>query len=224
MKAITELNDKELAALSTEEILYYKKLACAEAGVPLELIPMPAKPVLDLGVLPEELYYEVAGFVVKTSEEAAKILETLSTLTLYTKSYKEYPYYYAEKLGKPHYDYPKVLSVSLLPKDYAEEIIPKSKAHKTLVASWESLTADIPNTNAEISAVHSTITELIESAQYREYKRADMETKFQEYMELAGQNTSIALAFLKKVIPSDYYQEIEAKYSTPLLEETPGQC
>jgi len=208
MKKITELTDKEVLALTTEELDLMVKFRMAEEGI--KILTAPKEPEYLPLPQPTEVGYVVDGFTHKFKDKAladklSEVILAIGVDSMYTESYQGSNY--SIKYIKPIESY--YASAGTVKKEmyYTKEVIHEMSEIKT---KNEKLKDDFQYDLDEYNNEYERGKEVREEVygKYNEVTRKyeemeAMKRKFSEYLLLADHNVEIALNFLKRAYTID---------------------
>lgn len=208
MKKINELSDKEILALTSEQLDKMVKLEMAEKGIKIlekpqlkELKPVPEK---------TEVAYNVSGvsYPLKNKEQAEKLAKVLEEVkssfvnTSYvgsdyaTKYIKEMETSSKEYLGKIteelYYSRTQITSI--------KEVIDENKAIK------EAYDAELSEYNSaydEAAYIREDIYNRRQEVVDKYYRLDNLKTHYEQYLKLADGNAKTAMKFLKNAFTVD---------------------
>lgn len=192
MKTFSDLSDLEKTELSTEQVQYYAKIDCANKG-----IIIPIKPVLELKKVeePTQNYFQVGyeSFVFEKIEDAQNYIDSKAKafqIKTIGNNYDSRSQYVSERAS----DYKEIKTIVLYAKEQSLELKDilehNATVSKELKAYEESL--------VEYNKIESAIWEEINEINYRN-SRVDFYNKiYNDYLELANNDISIAYNFFEK--------------------------
>jgi len=211
MKQFDDLTDQEIYDLTDEQLDYYKKIACAEAGAPIAVPPLPDRPE-EPQVTPDATAYRVKiGYsdtlIFATMDEAQTVVNAINSGLRRNLNYfagTKYRYITTASTDKLEIESFPVFSEAeykrieketeawaLKQKEYDEAVSIRSKASKARSSALE------------------WVNERIEQARENVIERMRHESAFAEYLELANQDAEVAYRFFLKAYgyPSEPMQK-----------------
>lgn len=209
MKRFIDLTDKEVYALTPEEVGYWIDLECAFEGIPL-LPKEPVEPPAEK-FHPDMTVYVVGGVNFANFEDASKFCKWVNNSARFDLEYTHGPRY--EKIAKE----PRPIEVSSLNvfsvggwnvvKDEAKKY---SKLHNEYSEAKREYDAIAKKRNVVVDRVNRVIDEVNTA----ERNRRRVQEKFNRYLELANNEREIALKFLidaqpdaKEILPELWESE-----------------
>ncbi|RJO62637.1 MAG: hypothetical protein C4542_03045 [Dehalococcoidia bacterium] len=209
MKSFDELTDQEVYDLTDEQLEYHKKIACAEAGAPIAVPPLPERPV-EPELHPDAMMYRVNvgwsdSLCFTTMEEAVVVCTAINAgCRLNTRSFGSGKTYVVENREEV-----KIESKPVFSEAYYKKIKDEAEAYSLKKKEYDE--ADELRKKA-IKAQDSAIgwiTERLETARENVRVRMEQESALDEYMNLADANVEVAYRFFVKAYgqPSDAIKE-----------------
>jgi hypothetical protein len=212
MTRIYDMTEEEILALTDDQINKLIDYECALEGAPM-LPPDPGpKPTKDIPE-PDVQAYAVAGFNVLDADHAGRILTALNSGTLYNIEYgRNYDVKYLSPITSGSYHAPKVEVKSFHSAELWDSIKDTQSAFAEQEKEWNRR-KEIYNTAVEGRAkLTESVWEHVGNLRSHAWEREQIRGEFRRYMELAENNSKIALAFLQKVKDLSDFPELEKEF------------
>jgi hypothetical protein len=194
MQTIYDLEKKDVHNLTFEQVERFVDIACAMDGVML-LPELPVEPKLDNP--PKDAWiFKVGEFKVRTAEDAAKILEVVSSVGLVETTYDYHvgynnTYIVAGKTVNP----PEIKKESV----YSAEMYAKVKSDlqkfNAAKTEYDSKRKDYDKASTDRSKISSKIWEYVNDVNFEFGQKERLTNEFARYLDLAGGDKAIALSF-----------------------------
>lgn len=206
MKRLTAYTRAELAELTEDEIQKLIDLECASEGIAL-LPPKPEKtPELELPE-PDLKAYVVAGIIVSDMKHASRLLETITSGTIFKSDYSgDYNRKYLKPLKQADYNYPKIEQESYYSPELYDELKRREKAHKEQYGAWKQLEKQYDEALEARQSIASEVFKAINEARDYYFEIERIRSQFERYLVLAENNRQIAMNFLEKVANLEPYE------------------
>lgn len=197
IKRIDEYASDELLVLDNQQIASVIDLECAFEGVPL-LPPCPSEPE-EPKFEPDATIYEVAGYKVKTPEEASLIMETLTKCQLWdTNSKGSYPNYINVLSPLSDYNKPKIETKQVYTPETYDVIRTDHEAYSAAKTRYDEAKKLYDNAYKEREDIAKDVWARVNEAHDEAGHVQFLKNEFNRYLELAQNNKQIAMNFLKK--------------------------
>lgn len=212
MKQITELTEKEILALTDDQLLNMVKYKMAEDGI--KILEKPIVPVYEPLPVKDDIAFSIGGLNFFTKDE--KVAKELSALMMkngdkflnssYTTDYnnkflKEMDEYSIKSFGK-------IEEVGFYTRDRIGVINGMIAANKKLKEDYEAKLAEYNSANDEADYIRVDIYDRFREVRDKFAKMEELKHQYASYLSLAGGNATIAMNFLKKA----YNVSEEAEY------------
>lgn len=222
MKDWKMLTEEELDALTSEQVDMYAKLICAEEGIPLVCKPEkvhiepinPDKTVYELNAISSIVFGDLAE-----AEKVAEILKNCKSLghTGFKGNYNEK--YFVPGTPKDYTDRPLTFEVSNFDV-YSQETY--DKVQKTLAENNAATEKMLQmqkeyekNSSARDEATEDFFKALEKAREAMEHRRSMCYKFYNDYLQIAENNTKIAMGFLKKAYTISEADEEYIKANKP---------
>lgn len=215
MQRLNELTERELVALTQEELDRFVDYECALAGVPLLPKAPGPKPVSQLP--PADLkVYEVGGMLTLDSDHAARILEAMTSAPMFRETYKgsDYNTKYAKSISQDdEYYMPSVKPRMIYSEGLYDTLASRIAEHKSQHNAWSKVNDEYSKALKAREATRDACYELVNDAKARvQYKEA-LREHFAKYLSLAEGNRGIALNFLQKTYDLSDFPDLLAEFT-----------
>lgn len=185
---IADLTQKELVALTQEEIARYKEIELMIHGLVWPVRPV--EPVAPAVPRPTEKYFQIGDLLFKEEEAFSAI----NNYQAYTEEYDYYGAGYTYKWVKP-------TELSSTPKFYYKEEVIRAvgaelKAHKTAKEKFDEELKVYTKEMQACEAVVTEINEMIEQAHRHTYAMQVIGQTFDKFVELSNGDTGLSMKFL----------------------------
>lgn len=226
MKDWKILTEEELDALTSEQIDMYVKLICAEKGIPLVCKPKkvhiepinPDKTVYQLNAINSIVFCDL-----NEAEKVAEVLKNCKSLghTDYKGNYNEK--YFVTGTPKDYTGRPLTFGVSNFdvysPETY--ERVQKTLAEKNAAAEkmLQMQEEYEKNSVARYEASEKFLKAIEKARKVMEHRRSLCYKFYNDYMQIAENNTKIAMGFLKKTYTISEADEEYIKANKPKKDE-----
>ena len=202
MKNFFNLTEEEKIILTKEEIQYYARLDCASKG-----IIIPQKPINNLKDIepPTKKYYQVGyeSVVFETDEDAQNYVEAKSK-ALQTSSINN-NYDSSRYVTKNINDSKEIKSVILYSKEQAIDLKEILVYNAETSKEWETYNKSL----VEYNKIVNSFLEEINEINYKNSRKTYYDKIYNEYLELANNNETIALSFFRKAYKTLSVNEID---------------
>jgi len=225
MKQITELTEKEILALTDDQLLNMVKYKMAEDGI--KILEKPEQPTYQPLPVKDDIAFSIGGLNFYTKDE--KVAKELSALMMksgdkflnssYTTDYnnkflKEMDEYSIKSFGK-------IEEVDFYTRDRIGVINEIVARNKKLKEDYEAKLAEYNAANDEADYIRIDIYDRFREVRDKFAKMDELKHMYGVYLSLADGNATIAMNFLKKA----YNVSEEAEYyvvgkEMPQIEET----
>jgi hypothetical protein len=197
MKRIDEMSREEIIALTDDQINILIDYECAIEGKPL----LPIKPVepQKVSVEADVEIYEVCGVVTTDIDHAARILTAAESGTLHKTDY-DYGVgsEFTRLVPMSEYQKPEIKSRKVFSAGKWDEVRNAVNAYKTAKIQYEKDKKEYDEVASERSEISDRIWETVSEARNEEYRRERIKVDYDRYMQLAENNKTIAMNFLKR--------------------------
>lgn len=206
LKNVSEYTEQELINLTEEQIEKIKKLAIAESGQ--KLLKRPEEPAYSNIPKPDKQVFGVKLFDAffekrETAEELQKFLRSNYSQIKSKNWENDSSYVYVRSIENDGWSSIKLndISVNIIdvysPELHAQ-ISDKIKTNKSLKERYDKQLSEYNEYVESVKEIVENIDEKIQEARDKDYEKKNKLMKFQEYLDLAEQNTDIAWKFMKK--------------------------
>lgn len=209
MKRIFDMNDEELLALDEDSVVKLIDYECALEGIPM-LPPNPGPPPV---AEKDVVVYKVGGFKTTSSEHASCIMKAVVegplVKTVYDHNYKD-PY--IVQIVQDDHDYPKVETELRYSAELWDVIKTGLEKFESCKVEYSRLDKAFKEALAARSDIDDRAWGQISEARTRRNDREEIRSQFARYLELAENNTTVAMNFLLKARPAicgEYPEMIE---------------
>jgi hypothetical protein len=199
MKRIHEMNDAEILTLTDDQITKLIDYECALEGVPFlppNPGPKPEKPAMEKG----KTCYSIGGVYVLDMKHAVKILEAITSDTVFKTDYtgSDYNNQYLKRLSTDDYGYPSITTHEYPLPEQWDKVKDAMAAYKHTLKAWEELNTAYTSAVTGRQDIVDAAYETVSAARNRRYEMDSLRSEFERYMELAEQNPTVAMNFLVK--------------------------
>jgi hypothetical protein len=219
MKRIYEMTENEKLDLTDEEVARLIDYECALDGVPM-LPPDPGPKPQRVEMNPDCRVYEIAGFMVKEADAAAKILEAFQGAQLYREAYPsgDYSTKYLNPLLAGDYNLPKIETKQIHSAEQWDQIKGSWEQSKAATTQWDSINTLYQKALKERAATSDSVWEQIRNARSDRYSRNQLREEFARYLDLADGNRGIAYRFLEKAKSTALadFPELQEEFCPPV--------
>lgn len=230
MKSVSDMTEKEILALTDEQIARMIDLACVDEGVALlpALPDEPTKPDHE----PDLMLYKVEGSQVAypKSEAAVEVVASMVKTTPYILDYVSHGRrnatysYVAKPMPRSHHYYPKVSSTQVYSESMWDRIKDELDAYNGLKEQYDAAKKEYDSSLNDRKGISADIWGKIEKVRTHESNRNRHRREFQRYLDLADGNRSLALKFYADS-HTDFrtdYPELVAEFDFIVLSEAPA--
>jgi predicted nucleic-acid-binding protein len=189
MKRFEEMNKKELANLTEEQISMMLDYECALAGIPL-LPEVPVEPTVKV-INPDVTVYVLGGLKFLNLEDAAKVLEILQSSELVS-------YDYSTRVIKPIEDYnkPSIGTEKYFSTEYYNSVLKDKQIADAALSQYKEAKKDYDDTAKARAEIVNEFIGKIEDAGAEEYAKERYKSEFERYLKLSEGDRTIAFNFL----------------------------
>lgn len=202
MKRIDELTEAELLALTDEQFNRQVDYECAVEGVAM-LPPHPGQAPTNTLPAADVKVFRVAGVYTTDSDHAAAILELITSKPLFKTAHAkgyEGPEYLVP-MGENDYSFPGIEKTTVFSPEQWDAIKEDQKAYDNLKKKWDGEMRIYQNAYESRKDIINQLSDRLREAQDNRYRREQIRTEFSRYLDLAENNTTIAMNFLLKAKP-----------------------
>jgi hypothetical protein len=220
MDRIYDLTDKEVLALTDEQVAKYVDYECALKGAPMLPTPAGIKPVANTPA-PDITAFKIAGFYTLDAAQAERILDAINSGIVYESKYQgsDYSCCYLSPITVDSYYFPKIETAQFHSAEQWDRIKDDRASIASKLKEWEELDnaySDALNKRADIS---DDIWEYVGAVRAKAREMDTLRNDFKRYLELAEGNKRIAFNFLKKVKDVYRFPELEEEFCGEVEEE-----
>lgn len=205
MKRFTDFTDKELVALTDENIVTLIDYECALEGVPL-LPPHPGPKPQKTTAPPSTTAYEISGRFVLDTDHATRIMEALASGPLFTSTYPNSDYYTKYLVVA---DTPSVTTCKIYSPEEWLAIEAEYKTYADRLKVWESFNTEYTEALKGRTRISDNVYEAIADARSRINKLQRLREELARYLVLAEGDRIIALKFLGNAHDVSRYPEFQ---------------
>lgn len=205
MKYLHDYTGEELENIQDKDVAYIVNLQCAEQGKPL-LPPYPEKPNKP-EYKPDLTLYKVGGhcgWYAETPEEAAKILEVLSSLNLWETEYSGFNYDFkkAKRKDSGSWDDPaKVEAECAFSLELWDKISNDLEAYSKAKKLYDTQLEEYQKAERERNEVSDWVWTHVNDAKEFKRKRDNYERYLEDYIKLADEDQEQGEIFFYKAYP-----------------------
>lgn len=203
MKNITELSEKEILALTREELEGMVKLEMANEGI--KILPVPIEPTYETLPAKTQTIYEVTGFTYmfhdeKIAEELSKTIRKIAQETCTTDyNYSQYDIRWTKQLESYTKDaLGAVKPIPLYTKNEAIMVSEVKQRNDNAKNEYETELAEYNTANEASSDIRDRIFRRYYEVQKKYYDFNVITERYNEYLSIANGDKDMAMKFLKK--------------------------
>lgn len=203
MKNITELSEKEILALTSEELEGMVKLEMANEGI--KILTRPTEPIYEPLPAKTQTIYEVTGFTYqfhneKTAEELSKAIRKVAEETCATDyNYSQYDVKWVKQLESYTKDtLGAVKPLQLYTKNEAIEASEVKQRNDNTKKEYEAELSEYNTAKDASSEIRDRIFGRYYEVQKKYYDFNVLTERYNEYLSIADGNKDMAMKFLKK--------------------------
>lgn len=212
MRNFNNLTNEEKVVLTTEEVQYYARIDCANRGVII-----PQKPISEVQIVasPTGKYYQIGyeSFVFETEGDAQNYIDSKSKsfrVSSIGSNYDNKNQY----VGAPTEDYKEIKTITLYTAEEANSLKDILKANSEASKEW----ATYNNSLKEYNEIESSIWDEIKEISYKNSRVSYYDKVYSDYLELAGNNDSIAFTFFDKAYRNNSLSDIDREIVDEMLD------
>ncbi|MBU3193494.1 L-rhamnose mutarotase [Clostridium algidicarnis] len=204
MKRYNDLSQVELTKLSTEEIQRFIDLECALNGIPL----LPSEPVKpEIKKIDADMEgYEVAGFYFKDKSQALDLLDKVTSLDIYSKSYGSET---LERIESSSYGFPKIEIQKYFSNEYYLLTKSEKERYENLKKNYKKEKQSYDEAYEEYKKCHDEVWNAVYEAVEETNARDRFKGQFERYLELSSNDKVVAMNFLKNAYDISVFDGLE---------------